>query len=117
MKNEKEDNVNDDEKKNENEDEKKSKEEEEEEEDEKKSNEEEEDEKKSKEEEEDEKKSKDADEDDVSESLLPITCACTVGSCQVLFVNQLTSPQPLSLFCSYFLFVILYCFCRHSLSV
>ena len=83
MKNEKEDNVNDDEKKNENEDEKKSKEEEE-----------------------DEKKSKDADEDDVSESVLPITCACTVGSCQVLFVNQLTSPQPLSLFCSYFLFVI-----------
>ena len=41
------------------------------------------------------KKCENEEEDDVSEALLPITCACTVGSCQVLFVN-LTSPQPLS---------------------
>ena len=41
------------------------------------------------------KKCENEEEEDVSEALLPITCACTVGSCQVLFVN-LTSPQPLS---------------------
>ena len=52
------------------------------------------------------KKDEKKNEDDVSESLLQISWACTVGSCQVLFVN-VTSPQPLS---SLFLF-----YCLHFL--
>ena len=56
------------------------------------------------------KKDEKKDEDDVSESLLPISWACTVGSCQVLFVN-LTSPQPLSLLYFSVIVCILFLFC------